>query len=83
VLGAGARLLRTSVLRAPTTVAHPQPCAVGAGAVPALLNVVHHMRGPAQRNAALALARVVKREENLALLKALHGLDILNSYLKL
>jgi len=54
-----------------------------AGAVPALLSVVHHKRGPAQRNAALALARVVKREENLALLKALHGLDILNSYLKL
>ncbi len=54
-----------------------------AGAVPALLNVVHHMRGPAQRNAALALARVVKREENLAVLKALHGLDILNCYLKL
>ena len=54
-----------------------------AGAVPSLLNVVHHMRGPAQRNAALALARVVKREENLALLKALHGLDILNCYLKL
>jgi len=54
-----------------------------AGAVPALLNVVHHMRGPAQRNAALALARVVKREENLSLLKTLHGLDILNCYLKL
>jgi len=54
-----------------------------AGAVPALLDVVHHMRGPAQRNAALALARVVKRPENLALLKALHGLDILNCYLKL
>ena len=54
-----------------------------AGAVPALLNVVHHMRGPAQRNAALALARLVKREENLAMLKALHGLDILNCYLKL
>lgn len=54
-----------------------------AGAVPALLNVVHHMRGPAQRNAALALARVVKRQENLAVLKALHGLDILNCYLKL
>lgn len=54
-----------------------------AGAVPALLNVVHHMRGPAQRNAALALARLVKREENLAVLKALHGLDILNCYLKL
>ena len=53
------------------------------GAVPALLDVVHHMRGPAQRNAALALARVVKRPENLALLKALHGLDILNCYLKL
>jgi hypothetical protein len=54
-----------------------------AGAVPALLNVVHYMRGPAQRNAALALARVVKREENMACLKALHGIDILNCYLKL
>lgn len=54
-----------------------------AGAVPALLNVVHHMRGPAQRNAALALARVVKREENMACLKALHGIEILNCYLKL
>jgi hypothetical protein len=44
--------------------------------------VVHHRRGPAQKNAALALARVVKRPESLAQLKALHGLDILNSYLK-
>ncbi len=54
-----------------------------AGCIPALLNVVHHMRGPAQKNAALALARIVKREENLAVLKALHGIDILNCYLKL
>jgi hypothetical protein len=54
-----------------------------AGSIPALLNVVHHMRGPAQKNAALALARIVKREENLAVLKALHGIDILNCYLKL
>ena len=44
--------------------------------------MVHHRRGPAQKNAALALARVVKRPESLAQLKALHGLDILNSYLK-
>lgn len=54
-----------------------------AGAVPALLAVVHHQRGPAQKNAALALARVVKREESMRELKSLHGLEVLNAYLRL
>lgn len=40
-------------------------------------------RGPAQKNAALALARVVKREESMRELKSLHGLEVLNAYLRL
>ncbi|EKX48244.1 hypothetical protein GUITHDRAFT_151836 [Guillardia theta CCMP2712] len=54
-----------------------------AGCVKALLDVVHYQRGPAQKNAALALARVVKLEANLSQLKALHGFEILNSYLRM
>jgi hypothetical protein len=54
-----------------------------AGAVAGLLDVVHHRRGAAQKNAGLALGRIVKRPEGLKMLKALHGLEILNAYLQM
>ena len=51
------------------------------GAIAALLDVIKRVRGAAQKNAAIAVARLAQEPSNGLIMQALHGVEIIGSYL--